>query len=63
MKTKQSGLKLGDLVVMVNCREAIDYPGVVWECVSDVWDCCGSEVIKLKGKSGGFSTACLQKAQ
>lgn len=57
------GLKPGDHVIMVNCYEArLDkYKGQVFEVRSEPWDLCGSEVVMLKGKSGGFATEFLYK--
>lgn len=56
-------LKPGDKVVMANCLEAEKYKGRVWEVRSEPWNLCGSEVVLLKGKSGGFATEFLQKAE
>lgn len=63
MKRKliKSGLKIGDLVKMVNCYEAEKCPEKVWTVRSEPWEVCGSEVVLLEGKSGGFDTSCLQK--
>ena len=58
-----SGLKPSDNVVMVNCYEAEKYAGVLWEVESKPWKVCGIEVVKLKGKSGGFATSCLKKIE
>jgi hypothetical protein len=60
-KFKASGLKIGDKVMMVNCAEAVNYPDKVWNVISEPWDLCGSEVVKLEGKSGGFATEYLKK--
>lgn len=56
-------LKPGDQVIMVNCAEArMDkYKGKVFTVRSAPWDLCGSEVVLLEGKSGGFATEFLQK--
>lgn len=54
-------LKAGDKVTMVNCFEAEKYKDKVWEVRSEPWDLCGSEVVLLKGKSGGFATEFLRK--
>lgn len=64
-KIKPSGLKPGDQVVMINCLEARseDNKGKVWLVTTEPWDVCGSEVVKIKGKSGGFATKCLRKVE
>jgi hypothetical protein len=56
-------LKPGDTVIMVNCYETrLDkYKNKVFTVKSEPWDLCGSEVVKLEGKSGGFATEFLQK--
>ena len=56
-------LKPGDKVIMVNCSEAQKYKDKVWEVRSEPWDLCGSEVVLLKRKSGGFATEFLQKVE
>jgi hypothetical protein len=61
-KPKKSGLHSGENVVIVNCYEAEKYAGKVWVTRSEPWEVCGSEVILLEGKSGGFNTSCLKKA-
>jgi hypothetical protein len=58
---RKSGLKPGDKVVIVNCFEADKYTGRIWEVETNPWDLCGSEVVLLKGHSGGFDTARLKK--
>ena len=54
-------LKKGDRVKMVNCYEAEKYGDKIWTVRSDPWNVCGSEVVLLEGKSGGFATTYLQK--
>lgn len=54
-------LKPGDKVRMVNCYEAEKYKDRIWEVRSEPWNCCGSEVVLLKGKAGGFDVNCLKK--
>lgn len=56
-------LKIGDKVVMINCAEAeMDkYKDRIFIVVSEPWELCGSEVVKLEGKSGGFATEFLKK--
>ena len=60
-KSKPSGLKPGDKVKMVGCREARIFPNKIWIVCSEPWDHCGSEVVQLKGKCGGFATEFLEK--
>lgn len=54
-------MKKGIKVKMVNCSEAEKYAGKIWTTRSDVWICCGTAVISLEGKSGGFSISCLEE--
>ena len=56
-------LRPGDEVIMVNCCEAnLDkYKDKVFTVRSEPWDLCGSEVVLLEGKSGGFATEFLWK--
>ena len=54
-------LKTGDKVVMINCYEAEKYGNKIWTCRSREWEVCGSTVILLEGKTGGFDVSCLQK--
>lgn len=51
----------GDKVVMHTCIEARHYEGKIWECECDSWDNYGTELVMLKGFSGGFWTKYLQK--
>ena len=62
-KSKPSGLKPGDKVVMHTCAEARleKYKDKVWTVVSEPWDLCGSEVVMLEGFRGGFATEYLKK--
>ena len=62
-KIKKSGLKPGDRVVMVSCCEAEKNPDKVWTVRSEPWECCGSEIVLLEGKSGGFDTSRLKKVE
>ena len=62
-KIKPSGLKPGDQVMMINCLEARDNKDKIWLVITDPWDVCGSEVVKIKGKAGGFATKCLRKVE
>lgn len=56
-------LKIGESVVMVNCRETTTYKDKVWITRSEPWDMCGCEVVLLEGKSGGFDTSCLKRVE
>lgn len=56
-------LKSGDKVVMVGCSEAERYKDKIWEVRSNPWNLCGTEVVLLKGKSGGFATEFLKKVE
>lgn len=58
-------LQIGDKVKMVNCAEArLDkYKDKVFTVRSDPWDLCGTEVVLLEGKAGGFDTNCLMKVE
>ena len=65
MRHKQRKIKLvdwpiGTKVRMVNCSEAEHYGDRVWTTRSDPWMLCGSQVVLLAGKSGGFDTSCLK---
>lgn len=64
-KSKSSGLKIGDRVVMVNCFEAKAEKNKdkIWVITSEPWDVCGSEIVKLDGKRGGFATKFLRKVE
>lgn len=53
-------MKIGTKVTMKNCAEAEKYAGRVWTTRSEPWDCCGTEVVLLEGKAGGFATECLE---
>jgi len=62
-KIKLSGLHVGDKVTMHTCSESTldKYRDKVFECRSEPWDLCGSEVILLDGVRGGFATEYLKK--
>jgi hypothetical protein len=62
-KSKPSGLHTGDKVVMHTCVESKSCHGKVWTVVSEPWEICDCEVVKLEGKSGGFSTEYLKKVE
>ncbi len=64
-KTKPSGLKPGDKVVMHTCLESKSgkYKDKIWTVTSEPWDLCGSEVVLLGGFRGGFATEFLKKVE
>lgn len=49
-------LKPGDKVTM-NSRYYVrkENRGKVWTVMSEPWDCCGTLVVKLEGKAGGYA--------
>lgn len=49
-------LKPGDKVTM-NSRYYVrkENRGKVWTVMSDPWNCCGTLVVKLEGKAGGYA--------
>lgn len=51
---------IGTKVRMVNCYEAEKHADKVWTTRSAPWEMCGSQVVLLEGKSGGFDTSCLE---
>jgi len=53
-------MKVGTKVKMVNCIEAEENEGKVWVTRSEPWAVCGSTVVLLEGKRGGFDISCLQ---
>lgn len=57
------GLKIGDKVKMVNCMEAEIHKDKIWTVRSEPWEMCGSEVVLLEGKSGGFDTERLERVE
>lgn len=54
-----------DQVIMINCAEAEKYKDKVWTVISEPWILSDgeTEVIKLHGYCGGFSTKCLKKVE
>lgn len=49
-------LKTGDKVVMNdNYRVSDSNKGRVWTVRSDPWMCCGTLVVALEGKAGGYA--------
>lgn len=59
-KIKLVDWPIGTNVRMVNCYEARKYGDKVWVTRSDPWMVCGSQVVLLTGKAGGFDTNCLE---
>ena len=59
-KVKRVDWPIGTEVRMVNCYEASKYADKVWVTRSEPWEMCGSQVVLLEGKSGGFDTSCLE---
>lgn len=57
-------LKVGDKVVMNDkYRVNEENKGKVWTVRSEPWDCCGTIVVLLKGKSGGYAVDGLTKVE
>ena len=49
-------MKIGDKVVMNDkYRVSEQNKGKIWTVHSEPWDCCGTTVVLLKGKSGGYA--------
>lgn len=49
-------MKPGDKVVMNNNYHVSETnKEKVWTVVSEPWNCCGTMIVKLKGKSGGYA--------
>jgi hypothetical protein len=48
---------------MVNCLEAERHKDKIWTTRSEPWMLCGSEVVLLEGKAGGFATEFLEIAE
>lgn len=57
-------LKPGDKVVM-NDRYYVceENRRKVWTVRSEPWDCCGTLVVKLEGKAGGYAVDGLDKVE
>lgn len=57
-------LNIGDKVVMNDkYRVSEENKGKVWVVRSEPWDCCGTTVVLLKGKSGGYAVDGLTKVE
>jgi len=61
--TKNVDWPIGTKVRMVNCLEAEEAGDKIWTTRSEPWEMCGTQVVLLKGKSGGFDTSCLEVAE
>ncbi|MCI8605146.1 MAG: hypothetical protein HFE79_13560 [Ruminiclostridium sp.] len=49
-------MKIGDKVVMNNkYYVSKKNKGKVWTVQSEPWECCGTLVVLLEGKSGGYA--------
>lgn len=49
-------LKPGDKVIMNNqYHVSEENRGRVWTVRSEPWNCCGTMVVKLEGKAGGYA--------
>lgn len=59
-KVKIVNWPVGTKVRMINCFEATKYKGQLWVTRSEPWKACGSQLVLLEGKSGGFDTSCLE---
>lgn len=51
-----AAVKPGDKVVM-NTKYYVseENKGKIWEVASEPWLCCGTVVVKLKGRAGGYA--------
>lgn len=56
-------LRVGDLVIMVDCYEAELHAGKTWDVISDPWNVCGNDVVLLAGYRGGFAVENLKKVE
>ena len=51
-----SDVKIGDKVVMnSNYFVSEENKGKIWTVRSNPWNCCGTIVVLLEGKSGGYA--------
>ncbi len=53
-------MEKGTKVIMVNCIEADENKSKIWTTSSDIWDMCGSQLVKLEGYRSGFDVSKLQ---
>ena len=53
---KMDNIKIGDRVVM-NDKYFVskENKGKIWTVRSNPWNCCGTTVVLLEGKSGGYA--------
>ena len=57
-------LKPGDKVVMNDLYYVSEENrGKVWTVRSEPWDCCGTLVVKLEGKVGGYAVDGMDKVE
>lgn len=57
-------LKIGDKVTMNNKYfVSEENRGKIWTVRSDPWDCCGTLVVLLEGKRGGYAVDGLDVVQ
>ena len=57
-------LKPGDKVVMNNRYYVPDENvGKFWTVSSEPWDCCGTMVVKLEGRSGSYAVDGLSSVE
>ena len=51
-----NNLKIGDKVVMNDkYHVSAENKGKVWTVDSEPWECCGTTVVRLEGKAGGYA--------
>lgn len=51
-----NNLKIGDKVIMNDkYRVSAENKGKVWTVDSEPWECCGTTVVRLEGKAGGYA--------
>ena len=51
-----NNLKIGDKVIMNDKYwVSAENKGKVWTVNSEPWECCGTNVVKLEGKAGGYA--------
>lgn len=57
-------MKPGDKVVMNDHYHISEADkGRTWTVASEPWNCCGTMVVKLEGKSGGYAVDGLSLAE
>lgn len=51
-----ANLEIGDKVIMNDKYwVSAENKGIVWTVGSNPWECCGTVVVKLEGKAGGYA--------